>query len=744
MRLTELEPGRKAVIARLEGGRAFVSRLASLGFTPGAPLILVRGSGAGPTVVLVRGARVALGRDESRRVIVRPAENEPPASPEAVRAPSAETRPPLVALAGQPNVGKSSLFNLLTRMSQHVGNWTGKTVACAEGTFPCAEGEIAVVDLPGTYSLTAASEEERLARDFIIKDRPDVIVAVANAAQLERSLYLVAELVLLPVPIILVLNMMDVAQQEGIRVEPKVLAAALGIPVVPMVASKGMGLDELKNTIMDVIERKAFVHPQRPPILPAHQAVLDELVLLIRDFVPSAYPSDWVALKLLEGDEEMTRIMKAALPGEAWARAHAILYKHEDAILDVAGARYEWIARIIRAAFFESKLTRAGISSRLDKVLTHPWYGTAVLLGILGLVFWLTFEVGNPLQHLLARGVDRLAALLRTGGASAGVPRGLVEFGAGGVLGGIGMVLTFLPILALFFLILGFLEDTGYLARAAFLTDRWMHMIGLHGKSFMPILMSFGCNVPGVLGTRIIESRRARLLTILLIPLVPCAARLAVISVLASAFFGRSAFAITWGLVAGNILLLALVGLALHHFLFKNEHVSFIMELPLYHVPNARTIGRYVRENILSFLRKAGTVILAASLAIWALSFFPHGRLETSWLAAFGRSIEPIGRWMGLPWPVLVAVLTSFVAKENTIATLGVLYGGLAALTASLPAPGAVALLVFQMLFVPCVGTLAAIRQETRSWRWPALSIGLTLALSLAFGILAYRIGGLF
>jgi ferrous iron transport protein B len=733
----ELQPGKKAVIRRLEGGRSVLSRLAAMGFTPGAVITVLRSSDHGPLLVSLRGSRVALGRGEAAHIFVSFAGKEKMAE--------AETTNPgtiSIALTGQPNVGKSSVFNSLTGLNQHVGNWTGKTIECKIGTYKFKGAGFSVVDLPGTYSLTASSEEERLARDYIIKEHPDLILAVVNAASLERSLYLVAELLLLPVPIVVALNMTDVAEQEGIQVEPKVLEAALGVPVVSMIASKGGGLMELKETILQMSNHEIPYQPKTPLILPAHQAVLDQLRGFIGSYMLPTYPEEWVALKLLEGDEELTRLMKSAMPPEAWENVHTLLYQHEDAILDIAGARYEWVARVIRAAVVEPKVTRVGMTARLDRVLTHPFWGTLTLVGILGAVFWLTYKVGSPMQAWLSQQINQLAQILRSGWTQ--VPTWLVEFTAGGILGGIGMVLTFLPILIIFFAILGFMEDTGYMARAAYLSDRWMHMIGLHGKSFMPILLGFGCNVPAILGTRIIESRRARLLTTLLIPLVPCTARMAVVAILAAVFFGSSAFWIAWGMVGCSLLILAGLGLVLHHFFFENEHVPFIMELPLYHLPNLRSIGIYIRDNVLGFLKKAGTTILVATLVVWALSYFPTANVMTSYLGLAGKFLEPIGSWMGLPWPVLVALLTSFVAKDNTVATLGVLYGDLNVLKTVMTPAAMLAFLVFQMLFIPCVGTVAAIQQETKSWKWTAASVGMQLALSLGLAVAVYQIGRLF
>ncbi|MFN2283947.1 MAG: ferrous iron transport protein B [Anaerolineae bacterium] len=649
-----------------------------------------------------------------------------------------------VALAGQPNVGKSTIFNGLTGMNQHVGNWPGKTVE--QKTGGCARGETQFdfVDLPGTYSLTANSEEERVARDYILHERPDVVVAVVDVAIPERSLYLLAELLLLPAPVVLVLNMMDVAAQEGIQVEPRVLEAALGIPVVPMSATKGRGFEALLDAVIAVFDGAYPYNPHRPVILPAHETVLEQLITWVAAYVPKLYPADWIALKLLEGDDEIVTLMQAALPEDVWARVHDTLLHHEDAILDIAGARYAWISRMIRAAVVRPKVGPMGLTARLDRVLTHPLWGTLALLGVLAIVFWLTYAIGSPLQGwldtLIRQGAEALHDALQ--GA---LPHWMVDLLADGLIGGAGMVVTFLPILVIFFAVLGFLEDTGYMARAAYITDRFMHAMGLHGKSFLPLLLGFGCNVPAILGTRIIETKRGRWLTILLAPLIPCTARMAVVAVLAPIFFGEAAVWVAWGLVAVNLAVLAVLGIVFHRLVFKGEQAMFIMELPLYHLPNARTIGLYVWQNVVAFLQKAGTVILAASVVVWLLSYFPaSGDVTQSYLAWIGKSLAPLGTVMGLPWTLIVALLTSFVAKENTIATLGVLYGNFEIVLPSLiTPPAALGFLIVQMLFIPCVATVAAVKQETRSWAWTLLSLGLMLVISLGAGILVYQAGTL-
>ncbi len=659
------------------------------------------------------------------------------------------TETPLIALAGQPNMGKSTLFNLLTGLNQHVGNWAGKTVERREGTFHHAGREFCLVDLPGTYSLTANSPEEVVAREFIVRERPQVVVAVVSAAHLERSLYLVAELVSLSAPVVVALNMMDVAAQEGIIVQPEVLAAALGVPVVPLVASKAVGVRELLQVVQDVLDGRTHFKPSLPEVRADHREILEQIEVLIAGHVPPPYPPDWVALKLFEGDAEVLNMMEAELPPQAWNTIHDILRQHDDAFLAVASGRYEWIGRMVRATVTRPKMGQIGLTERLDRWAAHPLWGLFILAGMLGLVFWLTFSLATPLQdfmdeRMIAPFADWVSGLL------AEAPfwlRGMIVDGA---IGGVGSVLTFLPVLAIFFAVFGLLEDVGYMARAAYVMDNLMHLMGLHGKSFLPLFLGFGCNAPAIMGTRVIDSWQARLLTILIAPLVPCTARMVVVTFIAPIFFGANALWVSWGLVLMTLTLLVLNGALLNLILFKGRRSAFIMEMPLYHIPNARTIGLLVWQRSMAFVKKAGTAILGMSLVVWVLSFLPNGDLNASFLAQFGKMLEPVGRWMGFDWRLTVALITSFPAKENAIATLGVLFGnapeaGLAeALAATFSTATALSFLVVTMLFIPCMATVAVIKQETHSWRWTFLSLALFLGLSLAGGTLVYHLAGLF
>ncbi|MGD8738422.1 MAG: ferrous iron transport protein B, partial [Anaerolineae bacterium] len=634
----------------------------------------------------------------------------------------------------------------LTGLSQHVGNWPGKTVEQKTGVYRFNGTTIHLVDLPGTYSLTANSAEEVIARDYIIQQRPDVVVVLVNAASLERNLYLVAEIVPLPTKVVVGLNMVDVAAHEGMNIEPQVLEAALGVPVVPMVASKNRGVQQLIETVDQLARGEIPYQPSIPEIRADHRQVLDGIHRLVADCVPELYPSEWIALKLLEGDDEITTLMREqCLPADRWEQIHEILMAHEDAVLAIASGRYDWVGRMIRAAVTRPRAGQITFTERLDRWATHPLWGLLILATILGIVFWLTFAIGTPLQELLdIYVVGNLAAVATNWLAAA--PAWLQSLVVDGAIAGAGTVITFLPILVIFFAVLALLEDMGYMARAAYVMDRFMHLMGLHGKSFLPLFLGFGCNVPAVMGSRIIDSRRARLLTILLAPLVPCAARMAVIVFIAPIFFGRAATFVAWGLIAVTLVVLATVGVLINKWILKGERAAFIMELPLYHRPNLRTIGIQVWQNSAEFLKKAGSLILVMSVVIWALSTLPQGDIHTSYLASVGKALAPLGALMGLDWEMMVALLSSVVAKENSIATLGILFGsaeggGLEASLAGVLTPAAaLAFLVVQMLFIPCIATVAAIRQETKSWGWTAFSVVLSLLLSLTGGILTYQL----
>ena len=732
--VTSLGSGEEGIIQAIAGGHELISRLAGMGIVLNTRIRFLRASG-GLVIVQVADTRVALGAGEAAKILVSPIPHEAKGlRPQSVAL--------LVALAGQPNAGKSTVFNILTGLSQHVGNWPGKTVEKKEGAHAANGVEMRIVDLPGTYSLTAFSEEEKVAREFIIHEAPDVIVLLVNAAALERSLYLLAELLLLESPVIVAVNMLDVAEAQGIRVDAVALEKALGLPVVPMIATKNRGIRELVQRIITVSRAEAQPKPKLPLVREDHRKLFEELTTLIRDAVPLPYTVPWVTAKLMEGDPEISTMMEGLAPAPVWGQVRSLLIAHEDSLHAVVCGRYDWVEEITRACVSRFRMGQVVMTDRIDHLLTRPVFGIPILFAVLGCVFFMTYTVGLPLQKLLEGLVrsftDGIEPLLTA------APDWFSGLLIGGVIGGVGSVLTFLPILLIFFATLALLEDVGYMARAAFVMDRFMHLVGLHGKSFIPMCLGFGCNVPAIIGVRIIESRKARLLTMLLTPFVPCTARLAVLTFITAAIFAADAAIVVWSLVALNILILGVTGMAVHAFTMKEEATPFIMELPLYHKPDPRTILSVVRARTFSFIRRAGTVILTVSVLVWLLSYFPSGQTESSFLAVIGHFIEPLGRPLGLDWKMMTALLTSLVAKENAVATLGVLYsvgdqGLLQTLPSVMSRASALSFLTVVMLFLPCAATIAVMRREMADRLWFTSSLVLTFVVSYLGGMAAYR-----
>jgi ferrous iron transport protein B len=653
-----------------------------------------------------------------------------------------------VALAGSPNVGKSTVFNLLTGLSQHVGNWPGKTVEQKTGIFRHDSTILNIVDLPGTYSLTANSAEEQIARDYLVKENPDIVVAVLNAASLERNLYLVAELIELSPRLLIALNMMDVAEQEGRKIDVQALASVLNIPVIPIVANKNRGMDELVSAIERELELPANSRELKHiEYGKAIKKTIDQAAELLTNEIASPYPRHWAAMKLLEGDDQINHLIKERLPADKWRIVDTFLKKNESAAVTIATLRFEWVTGMMVTVQEKPPIGQVSLTEKLDRAATHPVGGLFILIAVLGVIFLFVYSLGVPVQqfledNLIHRGQELIYSTLSF------LPAWIQSFLATGLLGGVGTILTFIPILFFFFAAWALMEDVGYTARAAFVTDRFMHLLGLHGKSCLPLVLGFGCNVPAVLGTRIIDSPKARLLTLLLAPLVPCTGRMAVVAVIAAAFFGTQAVFVSIGIILFSLVILVLVGLLLNRFIMRGESNALLMELPLYHVPNLRLIGLVTWQNIKAFIKRAGTVILIVSVVVWLFSAIPGGNINNSLLAQFGKWLEPVGKLMGLNWQMMVSLLSSFIAKENTIATLGILMGGhgnslFQQLNAILSPAAALAFLVIQVLFIPCVATITAIRHETGSWKWPIFSVVLQLVLSFILAIMVYQIAKL-
>lgn len=735
--VTSMEVGEAGIIQSISGGKVLASRLAGMGIVYNTKLKVLRKSG-GLMIVQVADTRVALGSGEAAKILVHKISSS---NDEAERLKAGKKL--LVALAGQPNVGKSTVFNILTGLSQHVGNWPGKTVEKKEGAHVADDIEMQIIDLPGTYSLTAFSEEERVARDFIISVCPDIIVLLVSAATLERSLYLLAELLLLGPPIVLALNMIDIAENQGIHIDAKKLQHSLGVPVVQMVANKNKGIKELVSTIVAFARGEVQYKPRIPEVSSDHRDIFDHLVELIKDHVQPPLPIQWIATKIMEGDPEILKMIEKLVPADLWVKVQHLLIKHEDAHHAVVGGRYDWIEDVTRAALARFRMGQVVMTDRIDHVLTRPAFGIPILLAVFAGVYILTYTLGIPLQKLIEAMTGSFARWIE--GVIVTLSPWIRGILVNGIIGGVGSVLTLLPVLLIFFAFMAFLENVGYMARAAFVMDRFMHIVGLHGKSFLPMCLGFGCNVPSVMGARIVESKRERLLTIFLIPFIPCTSRLAVLTFVTAALFPGKAAIISWSLLAVNLAVLGVIGMLVNKFVLKDEPMPFIMELPLYHKPDFRTMGRVVWTRTIVFLKNAGTIILAVSMMVWLLSYLPYGEVGTSMLAWFGRFLEPVGNPIGLDWKMMTALITSILAKENAIATLGVLYGvGEQGLLQVLPNvvsnASALAFLVMLMLFIPCVATATVMKREMESWKWFLSSQLLMLVISYSGGIIAYRL----
>lgn len=732
--LIQLDEGEEGIVEQIVGGHRLLSRLASLGIKEGVRLKVLRNT-QGLLMVLAKDTRIALGMGEGRKVLVkRIARHEE----------KEKKRQILVALSGQPNVGKSTVFNVLTGLSQHVGNWPGKTVEKKEGTHVTENYVMTVVDLPGTYALSSFSEEERIARDFILKEKPDVIALIVNAQALERSLYLLTELLLLGPPVILAVNMMDVAEEQGINIDIDALRKSLGIPVVPMVATKNRGIKELVREIENVIEGKVNYEPKLPQVAQNHKDMFLELVRLLNGHISDLYPLEWCAFKLMEGDREVIEEVERVIPRDVWERIRNLLSEHEDSLRAVVGGRYDWIEEVTKTAIRRFRRGQVLLTDRIDHVLTNPIFGIPLLLLVLGFVFLLTYGIGLPAQGLLENAFLRIGEKVAYYFSSYSPwLRGLI---IDGIIGGAGTVISFVPILGIFFLALSILEDTGYIARVAFVMDRFMHIMGLHGKSFLPLCLGFGCNVPGILASRIVESKMARILTVILSPFVPCVGRLGVLTFLSGAFFFEKAAIVTWLLVLVNILTLMLVGFIMSKFL-KLENVPFIMELPLYHKPRIKNVLSELWPRIFSFLKRAGTVILIFSVLLYIL-FNPPSPDTKETMLRYAEKLDTFGKPFGLDWKLLVALVSSVVAKENSIATLGVLYGhegeGLReALRNEVKPASLISFLVILMLFIPCLPAGVALTAELGRLKWFLIQVILMLLLSLGAGFVAYRIATL-
>ena len=668
-----------------------------------------------------------------------------------------------VALAGQPNTGKSTVFNRLTGARQHVGNWPGKTIEKKTGVVHYNDNLYHVVDLPGTYSLTANSLEENIARDFLIEEAPDVVIMMSDASQLERTLYLLTEIKLLGRPVILALNMVDVAEAQGKKFDIEILSNSLGVPVVPMNAAKGLGTEKLLPLVEELGRGEK---PEAEFCLGEAEDIskYETLRSVISGHVPAPYTEAWMTVKLLEGDKKAESLARDNIPSDDWNKVQQILGKIKDGPLLVAGARYDWIHQVVSHVLVESNNTekKSKKKSGFDKAATHPFWGKVIAIGIMLLSFVVAFLIATPGMTLAQMALPALSAGVR--GLCTGAPLWVGSLFADGLIPGIGMAVMMLAFIFGVYLVFGVLENVGYLARLAYVFDTAMNGIGLHGKSFMPLLMSFGCNIAGVTGTRVIDSWRQRMITLVMVSIVPCMALWAVVSFMGTLFFGAGVPLVIIALLAVMVLHLCLTSLILRKFVLKGERTGLIMELPPYHKPNWKTIWGYVWNQVKSFLKRAGTLITLISLLVWALSYRTNGDMDNSILAAIGRFFDPVSHLMGLDWRLFVALIAAVASKEASLSVLAVLYGigqkatsimsmiflgegsfenmALTGALAQAVSPASALGFIFAFFFsIPCIGTVATIYSETKSLKWTIGASAYYTLASFVAGVLAYHIG---
>ena len=699
-----------------------------------------------------------------------------------------------VALAGNPNSGKTTIFNNITGARQHVGNYAGVTVERREGFRRFQGQDLLLVDLPGTYSLTANSLDEIVARNVIIDEKPDLIVNILDASNLERNLYLALQLLELERPLVLALNMTDMAEKAGIRINSDVLRTRLGVPVVKLIGNRNQGTEELLQTVVESSKRTIY-RPFSIDYGAKIEAAIVEVTEALQNLTHVKFPIRWLAVKLLENDTEVQASLLKIEGGSAVAaivarvRNKTAVLLGEELEIAMAEARYRVVADIVAEFVDSSGRQEQTVSDRIDRVLTHRVLGLPLFFGIMWLLFNVVFTVGEIPQGWIEDAVKWFSDLVSANLAEGELRSLLVD----GIIGGVGSVLTFLPSILLLFFGIALLEDTGYMARAAFVMDRVMRAVGLHGKSFIPLLLGFGCSVPAVMGARTLENKSDRMVTILVSPLMSCSARLPVYTLLIAAFFSENvAGSVLFSIYFLGISLAILMALVFRKWMFPGASEPFIMEMPPYHLPTLRSIAIHMWERSILYLKKAGTLILAASILIWFITNYPANveyskdydaakvqiteqydevaakpllaqldqeqageKLALSYAGQFGHFIEPVIKPLGFDWKMGVGLVSAVAAKEVLVSTLATIYHvgdaeedsqslqeALAADAAFSPLV-AFSLMVFTLIYSPCLAVLAVVRRETNSWKWPAFSFVYSTTLAWIMSFVVYQGGRL-
>ncbi|MBR4974206.1 MAG: ferrous iron transport protein B [Bacteroidales bacterium] len=794
MKLSELKTNERGIIVKVAGHGSFRKRITEMGFIKGKEVkVILNAPLRDPIEYEIIGYRISLRRDEAQKIevlseteveqsLLTPTEQAKPLiSENSEHSPLDQRMKELakergntirVALVGNPNCGKTSLFNIASGSHEHVGNYSGVTVDAKEGRFEYKGYKFILIDLPGTYSLSAYSPEELFVREHLIKELPDVVVNVVDATNLERNLYLSSQLIDMDLRVVMALNMFDEFSQKKDKLDIKMLGTLLGMPIVPTVSKTGKGINELFDSIIDIYEN---IHTKRARHIHIHHGVeveksIEKVQHLIRqnEGIRQKYSTRYLAIKYLENDKEIAKEVElfenrdeiiAARYQEDKRIERLIGSNLESAIVD---AKYAFIQGALKETYKPSSETpKKTLTDRIDSIITNKWLAFPIFILILYVMFEATFKLGEYPMMWIEWLVKKFALFISTT-----MPEGLFkDLIVDGIIGGVGSVLVFLPNILILYMFISLLEDSGYMARAAFIMDKLMHRMGLHGKSFIPMIMGFGCNVPAIMATRMIENRKSRLVTILIIPLMSCAGRLPIYILLAGAFFPSYGSLVMLGIYGLGILLAIFSAKVISRFM-KEDDLPFVMELPPYRVPTSKSIFRHTWEKGKQYLQKMGGIILVASLIIWSLGYFPRQQegqttaqqQEQSYIGTIGKAIEPALEPLGFDWKMGVGILSGIAAKELVVSTMGVLYNidqeqldsgsgetmlQKALQQASTPA-AALAFMVFVLLYFPCIATFIAIKQEGGGWKWAIFSAIYTIILAWVAAFAVYQIGSIF
>ena len=791
--LEDLAPGQSGTILSIGNQSGTVKRrLVDMGLTPGTEVKVTKIAPLGdPIEVSLRGYELSLRKADAAQIIMgqpRPrgtgvaraamTRRDPETARRQLRAheheleahggrydPAAhDKRQMRVALAGNPNCGKTTLFNALTGSNQYVGNWPGVTVEKKEGETHIGDRTVTVVDLPGIYSLSPYSMEEIVARDFIIGEAPDCVIDIVDATNLERNLYLTVQLLELERPTVLALNFMDEVEKRGDKIDVHRLSRELGVPVIPITARTGEGVEELMHTAHRQMHLGVTVEPDDLYDDYTHD-IHHRMGELLHDYAYAAdLPAHWASIKLLEGDAIVEKALN--LPQDVKQELDALVagYENSSDLGDretlIADSRYQYIQKVVAASV--ERGTAPGeptLSEKIDRVVTHRVFAIPLFLCTMLVMFVVTFgPFGSWLSDGVGAGMDALSRWLAPALEGLGVSPVLISLVCDGIIAGVGGVLTFLPQIALLFLFLSFLEDSGYMSRAAFIMDRALRRFGLSGKAFIPMLMGFGCSVPAIMGARTMENEKDRRMTILLIPFMSCSAKLPVYGLLSAAFFGPWAGLVVFGLYIIGMIVGIGSGLFFKKTLFAGEPAPFVLELPPYRLPSLGNMLTHVWQKVKGFLVKAGTLILLMSMVLWLLQSFDFSLhmvedASHSMLGTLGAAIAPVFAPCGFGhWQAAVALLTGLIAKEMVVSSLSMFYGFsltaaggevAAAMTGFTPL-SAFAMLVFILLYVPCVAAVSTLFKEMGSRKWAWFSIAWQIGCAYVMSLLVYQIGGLF